>query len=364
MAGMPRPRPPYLHRYRTRHGKFIWYVRKPRGRRIRIHGEFGTEAFNAEYRAAIADAPKVSIPSRAKSGSLQWLWERYCETDKWAKLSPASRRQRENIMAHVLKSGGHEPFVAINVSTMEEGLARRAATPAQARKFLDAMRALFGWAAKAKLIEANPTAGLKVSRPQNDGIPVWTEDDVDRYEARWPIGTKERVWFDVLAYTGLRRGDAVRLGRQHVRDGVATIRTEKSQETMTVTLPILPILATTLAAGPCGDLAFICGANGKPLTKESFGNLFRAACRAAGVDKSAHGLRKVAATRAAENGATVHQLMAIFGWETTQMAEIYTRKANRSKLAREAMHTLSRTVGEQSMCQPGGKVGTPDEISK
>ena len=82
-----------------------------------------------------------------------------------------------------------------------------------------------------------------------------------------------------LLYTGLRRGDAVQLGRQHVRDGVATIRTEKTG--VTVSIPILPALAVTLAAGPCGELAFICGDFREPLTKESFGNAFREACRAA-----------------------------------------------------------------------------------
>ena len=77
----------------------------------------------------------------------------------------------------------------------------------------------------------------------------WTEEHVAAYEARWPIGTRQRVWLDVLAYTGLRRGDAVRLGRQHVRDGVATIKTEKSKFMVEVSLPILPVLAETLTAG-------------------------------------------------------------------------------------------------------------------
>ena len=91
------------------------------------------------------------------------------------------------------------------------------------------------------------------------------------------MGTKERVWIDVLLFTGLRRGDAVRLGRQHVRNGVATLRTEKSQGAVTVYLPILPILQATLDAGPVGDLAFIVGKSGKPFTKEWFGNAFKEA---------------------------------------------------------------------------------------
>ena len=84
------------------------------------------------------------------------------------------------------------------------------------------------------------------------------------------------------------------IGRQHVRDGVATLRTEKSQRQIIVTLPILPVLQGTLDAGPIGELAFICG-NGKPLTKESFGNAFKEACIAAGIpNKSAHGAARSA----------------------------------------------------------------------
>jgi integrase len=165
----------------------------------------------------------------------------------------------------------------------------------------------------------------------------------DKYEAHWPIGTKERVWLHLLLYTGLRRGDAVRLGRQHVRDGVAVLRTEKSQSMVTVTIPILPILAAALAAGPCGELAFICGERGQPLTKESFGNLFRDACRAAGVDKSAHGVRKIGATRAAENGATVSELEALFGWSGGGMASLYTRAVDRARLSKAVISKLIRT---------------------
>src|SRR5262249_4494691 len=153
------------------------------------------------------------------------------------------------------------------------------------------------------------------------GFPIWTAEEVQRYEQRWSVGTKERVWLDVLLYTGLRRGDAVTLGKQHVRNGVATLRTEKAQGEITVTLPILPVLEATLKVGPVGDLAFICGDRGKSLTKESFGNLFRKAVLAAGIEgKSAHGLRKVGAVRAAEAGATVAELEAIFGWRGGRMA--------------------------------------------
>jgi hypothetical protein len=75
--------------------------------------------------------------------------------------------------------------------------------------------------------------------------------------------------------------EALRFGGQHVKDGVGTIKTEKSGFTVAVTLPILQVLARTIEAGPCGDLTFIAGERSEPLTKESFGNVFRDACRRA-----------------------------------------------------------------------------------
>jgi len=204
------------------------------------------------------------------------------------------------------------------------------------------MRGLFRWATSAGLVKTDPTLGVEnPKRRKGDGFIPWTEEHVAAYELRWPIGTRQRVWLDVLLYTGLRRGDAVRLGRQHVRDGIATIKTEKSGFTVEVTLPILPVLETTLKAGPCGDLTFVVGESGRPLTKESFGNLFRDACREADVPGSAHGV--IAATRAANARATVAQLEAIFGWQGGSMASLYTRAADRRRLSIEAMHKLGTT---------------------
>jgi integrase len=357
---MPRPRPPHLHRQITRHGRTVWYVRRGKGPRIRLRADFGTHEFAQQYESAIDGIVLAAdnMPSTA-SGSLAWLWNRYREAGEWTSLKNATRRQRENIMVAVLSSAGQEPYTAVKPRNILAGRDKRAATPSQAKGFLVVMRAMYRWAVVAGHLKEDPTIGIKnLPKRKTAGFPVWTEDDVDRYQSRWPVGTKERVWLDTLLYTGLRRGDAVTLGRQHVRDGVATLRTEKSQGTVTVTLPILPVLARTLAAGPCADLAFICGASGKPLVKESFGNLFRVACNAAGVfGKSAHGVRKVGATRAADNGATVTELEAIFGWQGGGMAALYTRAADRKRASLRAMAMMERTPDERSIPSPHVKVG-------
>lgn len=353
---MPRTRPPRLQRIRNRHGNVRWYVRLGDDRRtkIQLHAEYGTPEFDTEYRAALAGAPVAPKAGSGAAGSLSWLWARYRETAVWAALSPATKRQRENTMARALKAGdgqgGAAPCTSIDRTDITAAMEDMAATPHQAQHFLKVMRGLFRWATAAGHVKVDPTATVTGIRNRDvGGHAPWTESDIDAYQAKWPIGTKERVWLDVLLYTGLRRGDAVRIGRQHVKDGIATLRTEKSQGAVTVTLPILPVLARTLAAGPTADLAFICGANRKPLCKASFGNMFRVACNTAGiVGKSAHGVRKAGATRAADNGATVHELEAIFGWSGGGMAALYTKAADRKRASTRAMSKMTRQQGTTS----------------
>lgn len=342
---MPKPRPPYLLREVNRHGATVWYVRKGAGPRIRIHGEYDSEDFKAAYRAAV-DGVTAPAVRKAASGSIEWLIQQYQKTTSWRDLSEATRRQRENIFENVVKESGDKPFRGVTRAAMVKSRDKRAATPAQARNFLDAMRGLFRWALEASHVPSDPTEGVKnPKRPKGAGFPVWTEEDVAKYEAKWPAGSKERVWLHVLLYTGLRRGDAVLAGRQHMRGNELVIRTEKSGGDLEVTIPILPALRATLAAGPTGDLAFIAGSTGAPLTKESFGTYFREACRAAGINKSAHGVRKIGATRAAENGATVAELEAIFGWRGGGMASLYTRAADRRRLSRGAIEKLGKNGG-------------------
>jgi integrase len=153
---------------------------------------------------------------------------------------------------------------------------------------------------------------------------------------------------DVYCYTGMRRGDAAKIGKQHVRNGNLVFDTEKNG--MRVTMPILPMLQATLDAGPVGDLAFIAKKNGDSLTKKTLGNAFRAACKAAGiVGKSAHGLRKAAATRAVDNGATEREIEALFGWTGGQMASLYTRSADRKRLSEGAADKMARNETGTSM---------------
>jgi integrase len=332
MQDMPRPRLPHLLHERTNRGRQVWYFRIGKGQRVRLPDEYGSPAFIAAYHAALAGEPPPSVKGRPGKGSIAWLIDRYRDSSAWAGLSPTTRYQRDRIFAQIIEKVGGEAFAGVTSKTIRNGREARKATPFMANNYLRAVKGLFAWATEAEYVAENPAASVPELVVKTTGHEPWSIEDVRRYESRWPLGTRERVWLHVLAYTGLRLGDACTVGWQHVRDGFVSMRAEKTGQI--IEFPILPPLADTLKAGPTSDMAWIASAHGRPFVKESFGNAFRDACRAAGITgKSAHGLRKMLASLAAEIGASEELLQAWFGWQSNRMSAIYTRAASKKAMA-------------------------------
>ena len=340
MAAMPRKLPPFCLRERTRHGRTVIYFRRGKGARIRLPDDPASPEFNNAYEAALVGreiGPRKSVSSQ----SLEWLIARYMESAAWARLSAATRKLRGTVFREALKHAGNPPFAGITKRTIQASVERRAKTPGYANNFLTAMRGLFSWAVKNGHMAQNPALGVEGIRYKSDGYPPWDRDDVLAFRLKHPEGTMARLAMELLLVTGLRRSDIVRIGRQHLRGDVLTIRTQKTGTDVSIALP--PYMLDLIGQTPAGNLHFVVGKGGNPLTKESFGNWFCNQCRKAGVRKSAHGLRKLSATLAAEGGAPAHQIMAHYGWTNIAQAETYTKKADRARMG----VTSSRLVGEQ-----------------
>ncbi len=218
MDDMPRPRPPHLHRQVTRRGEVVWYVRIGHGPRTRIRASFGTREFEAEYQAALSNQPPRP-KSPTNKGTLKWLVERHRETTAWMGLSLATRRQRENIFRQVLEAAGAQPLFRITTSSIMAGRDRRAATPSQARHFLDAMRGLFRWAAKARIVRMIRQSELMIRRVPRvmafrHGLRITSLPTSG--DGRWGRGKE----FGLPCFSRPDSGAVmpVRIGRQHVRD--------------------------------------------------------------------------------------------------------------------------------------------------
>lgn len=343
---MEKPKPPYLIKRITRHGKTTWYYWKRPEKQIRIRGDYGSREFWSNYESA-AQGHKAETPSiRKPTASLAWLLDRYRETTDWLQLSEATRRQRSNIFKRILTTNPKLNFGDVDKKLIVDTRESKKNTPSEANNFLDAMRGLFKWAEEAQHVEVNPALGIKnLKRPKTGGFPMWEEEDIALFQHKWKIGTRERLAFEIFLNTGLRRGDVARLGKQHIRNGRLRIVTEKTKTE--VDIPVPTVLLDIIRQSPTGDLVFIASLKtGLPLHKASLGNWFKRTAKEAGIgEKNGHGLRKAAATRLAEAGATPDELNAMFGWEGPTQSSVYTKKANRKKLADNAAKKLKDANG-------------------
>jgi integrase len=190
--------------------------------------------------------------------------------------------------------------------------------------------------------KANPCNGIKRLK-SGDGFHTLTLEEIEQFEAKHKPGTMARLALAIFMFTGLRLSDASILGKQHLREGWIRIRPGKTSGSsgVEVHMPLLPDLATELDSVAAGRMTFVVTEYGKPFSEKGLGNKMRQWCNEAELPHcSAHGLRKAGASIAAENGATSDQLKAIFGWTTSQQADLYTRAARRKVLAKDGAKLL------------------------
>lgn len=346
---------PYLMTDEDRHGNRRVYVRH-KGRKIRLREPISSEGFAQAYADALRalDDPKRQerpILKGALAGTLGWLAASYFLSAEFRKLDPKSQVNRRQVIEACLreprKPGSPDlmrdcPIGLLTPAHVKMLRDRKDGKPGAGnnrRKYLSSM---FGWAIDCGMMRANPAREVRRIRYATSGFHTWTVGEVSKFETRHPIGSKARLALALLLLLGVRRGDVVRLGRQHIEDEFIRIVPNKTryQRLAVSHKPILPLLADIIAKSPTGALTFLETEHGKPFTAAGFGNWFADRCIEAKVPGRAHGLRKAGATIAAENGATDRQLMALYDWTSEKQANGYTAAANRKRMAAEAARRL------------------------
>lgn len=361
----------FVRRDVDRHGNVrLYFQRHRRGPKVRIDAEEGTPEFYAQYQALLAGEHKPPASSGIAPGTWRWLCIEYFRWMETARLDPQTRRTRRAILDSTFVEPVHpeatETFAAFplaRLTTKALGVLRdrKAQTPHAANNRVKAIRAVFKWAVKQEHVRVNPARELDRIDAASTGWHSWDVDEVRRFEERHPIGTKARLALALLIYTGVRRSDVVLLGRQHRQmvpnpdNGVPepwlkfVQRKNRRRKPVTIEIPVLPELDRVIEASPAGEMTYLVTEYGLPFSAAGFGGKMRQWCNEAGLPEcSSHGLRKAGAATAAENGATPHQLMSIFGWLTIAEAERYTRAARRRKMAGEAMGLLVRNKNGKS----------------
>ena len=112
-------------------------------------------------------------------------------------------------------------------------------------------------------------------------------------------------------------------------------------------IPISNQLAEALAIAE-GRMVFLVNGCGRPFTANGVGNWMRDRCDEAALPQcSCHGLRKLISKRLAQAGVNENTISAILGHKNNQQAALYTREANREKLASEGIKLIDLKNGSK-----------------
>jgi enterobacteria phage integrase len=165
---------------------------------------------------------------------------------------------------------------------------------------------------------------------------TWTDEELAAFRERWALGTRERLAFAVLLYSGQRVSDAVKLKRTDVM----AVRQKKTGTELSI--PAHPALVRAIKAGPSNGIYIIGDVNGEPMTEGALTQFMLRAIKKAKLPDICvpHGLRKANQRLLAERGATTKQMQAVSGHKTLKETERYSEAANQAALAASAIALL------------------------
>lgn len=306
------------------------------------------EEFELELRNWISGTtirPAVGV-NRTRPGSISHLIVHYYRSAQFASLEKSTQTTYRGIVERLRREHGERSIAGLQRKQIKVLIGQLQDKPAAANNLLRMLRILMKFAVEEELRADDPTLGIKPIPSKTDGFHSWSEADIAAFEKTHPVGTRARLAFALLLYTGQRRSDVIKMGRQHVRANCIAVRQQKTG--VHLEIPIHFELARIMAATPSNNLTFLVtkahrANRSKPFTAAGFGNWFREKCDEAGLPHcSAHGLRKAVARRLAEAGCSEHAIAAITGHKSLREVRRYTASASQLLLAQQAIQAMPR----------------------
>lgn len=344
---------PYLQIYNDRHGRRRIYYRR-RGKRTALPGPLGSPAFHAAYAAAHAAAEGTATVAprgiaRVEPFTFAALIRDYRASPEFNRLAKTTRAEYSRVLNAIEAEDGHRLPRDLRRKDVRRRRDARAETPGAANTYLGVISTLMSWAIDAEFDEAlTVNVCFRIARFRAGEWRAWTHEEMAAFEARWPLGTMERLAYALARYTGQRRADLVGMTRAHLAQKAVQVRQQKTGEPLWI--PLHRELLAAIEAMPKGaraHMSLLTTSEGKAFDRIYFGAWFAGAIDEAGLpdDCVLHGLRKSTGADLAEAGATDEEIGAVLGHRTARMRQHYTRAARQKKLAQRAIGRVEKAGG-------------------
>lgn len=336
---------PYVKEYTDNCGIKRRYFRRKGFKGGALPGTVGSPEFMEAYQGFMSATMVAAGPKRHGSGTFGYLVESYYRSVEYANLKPSSQKLYRYALEPLREKHGHRlssDMPREKLLKIIEEIGERA--PGMANLTRAVLQKMLKGALERGQIRSNPLA-VKVTAYKGGTHHTWTDDELAQFEKRWPLGTRQRLAYALLFYTGQRSGDVVQMRRADIVKGHITVKQEKTGAELT--LQIHPDLAKAIKAGPAKGLTLIGDEQGRPIKRAALSHLMRVAIREAKLPARCvpHGLRKATLRIMAEHGSSSKQLAAVSGHKTTKELDRYTAAADQPTLARAGIASIPTRKG-------------------
>ncbi|MEP9371176.1 tyrosine-type recombinase/integrase [Mesorhizobium sp. KR1-2] len=321
--------PKYVHAYKDRHEKLRICFRPPGQLRIALPGPLFSEPFWIAYHKVKEGTPEQPKPigaSSTKAGSFSALIADYYASSLFTALEASTQATYRGQLERFRQKHGDKPVARLEARHLDIILGEETAkSPSMASNLRKRLATLMKCAVKWNYIERNPMLQVDRIKYKTAGIRTWSDVDIAKFRTRWKDDAPQRIAMEIMLYTGLRRSDAVRVGRQHIQGDHIVITTKKSGGIVQLQIPIHPEFRAFLDKINHGHLNFIVTGHGAARSEKGFTNWIIDASRNAGLpdQSSPHGVRKAACRMLAEAGCSALEIMAITGHRDIKEIELY-----------------------------------------
>lgn len=339
---MPRKLPLYVERNYVK-GKSYYSFRRGKGARVRLPNDPTSPEFLVAYQAAFAGVPlsdEREKIARAEPFSIAALISSYKQSAEYKRLREKTSKPQYDMRLELIREDhGHRSVKGLSPKRIRIGILQPLADrPGAALDTLKKLRVLIRHAIHIEWLDRDPSVGIK--RPKGKEIRAWHDHELDAFEARWPLGTKQRTAYAIHLYMGTARVDTHLITWPQIEKS----HYERSKTGIAVQTAVAANLKVVIDEWPRTHVTVINTAFGRPFTVDGYSRFMRDAITAAGlpVECQPHGLRKTLGRLLADAGATAHEIMAALGHTTLAEAERYTREADRRRGGKEAIAKLDR----------------------
>ncbi len=273
----------------------------------------------------------------------------------------AYARDLNQLAARLGEDARAEEVTEGDVAALLSANARRGFGARSSARQLSAIRGLFKFLVRERVLAADPTALLDRPRLGRRLPRALSQDDVGAILARpdttKPRGARDQAMLHLLYACGLRVSElcALKIADLDRERGVVSVRGKGDKRRLVPVGEIALELVDAYLEGArasskrsSSSLTLFLSPSGRPLTRQAMWKLIKRYARAAGVSAtvSPHKIRHSFATHLLQGGADLRAVQAMLGHADLGTTEIYTR------IAQDHVHAAHKRSHPRAVAKP------------